>query len=129
MVLQNPYQSYRQNSVTMATPEELVVMMYKALERFIRQSAVYIEQGDVEGANNALLKAEDIIDALRASLNMDIGISGQLTGLYDFLKDSLINANVKKDAGLLTEVLEMVTGLREAWEQASIRIRQLKYCE
>jgi flagellar protein FliS len=129
MVLQNPYQCYRQNSVTMATPEELVVMMYKALERFIRQSAVYIEQGDVEGANNALLKAEDIIDALRVSLNMDIGISRQLTSLYDFLKDSLINANVKKDAGLLTEVLEMVTGLREAWEQASIRIRQLKYCE
>jgi flagellar protein FliS len=129
MVLQDPYQSYRQNSVTTATPEELVVMTYKGLERYIRQGMMFIETGDLEGANNAILKAEDILDGLRGSLDMDIEMSYQLAGLYDFLKAGLIKANIKKDVSFLTEALPIVSGLREAWEQALIRIRQLKYRE
>ena len=127
MVLQNAYQSYKQNSITTASLEELVVLMYRGLEKFIKQGILFVEEKDVEKANNAIIKAQDIVRELMSSLDMNIEISKQLYYLYDFILSTLIQANIKKDKSKLQDALDIVTGLKEAWEQALVNIRQLKY--
>lgn len=127
MVLQNAYQSYRQNSITTASPEELVVLMYRGLEKFIKQGIVFIDEKEIEKANNAIIKAQDIVKELMCALDMDIEISKQLYSLYDFILNNLVQANIKKDKNKLQEALSIVSGLNEAWEQALVTVRQMKY--
>ena len=123
----NPYKSYKENSVTTACPEELVVLMYRGLEKYIKQGQINIKEGNYEKTNEILLKAQDIVSELMFSLDMEIEMSGQLYALYDFLLNRLIEGNIKKDTSILQEVLGIVSGLREAWEGALISVRQIKY--
>lgn len=127
MAIPNPYKSYKENSVTTACPEELVVLMYRGLEKFIKQGQVYIKDKNYEKANEVLLKAQDIVSELILSLDMEIEMSGQLYALYDFLMTCLREGNIKKESSILREALGIVTGLKEAWEGALASVRQIKY--
>ena len=127
MAIPNPYRTYKENSITTACPEELVVLMYRGLEKFIRQGQIHIKEGDYEKANEVLLKAQDIVSELMFSLDMEIEMSGQLYALYDFLLTCLIEGNIKKEDSVLQEALGIAAGLREAWEGALISLRQIKY--
>lgn len=127
MAMKDPYQSYRQNSVTTAGPEELVVLMYKGLEKFIKQGILYAQQKNYERANDVLLRAQDIVSELMLSLDMDMDVSHQLYALYDFVLSSIRDGNVKKDPGVLEQTLGIVTELRKAWEGALVSVRQIKY--
>jgi flagellar protein FliS len=113
----NAYKSYKENSVTTACPEELVVLMYRGLEKYIKQGQIYIKEGNFEKTNEVLLKAQD----------MEVEISGQLYALYDFLLNCLIEGNIRKESSILQQALGIVSGLREAWEDALISVRQIKY--
>lgn len=123
----DPYKSYKENSVTTACPEELVVLMYRGLEKYIKQGQIYIKEGNYEKTNEVLLKAQDIVRELMFSLDMEIEMSGQLYALYDFLLNCLVEGNIKKEGSILQEALSIVSGLREAWEGALISVRQIKY--
>ncbi|MDD2574740.1 MAG: flagellar export chaperone FliS [Firmicutes bacterium] len=127
MAISNPYRSYKENSVTTACPEELVVLMYRGLEKYIKQGQIFINEKNYEKANEVLLKAQDIVSELILSLDMDIDISGQLYNLYDFILVCLREGNIKKESSRLEDALPIVTGLKEAWEGALINIRQIKY--
>ncbi len=123
----NPYQSYKQNIVTTVSPEELVVLMFKELEKNIKRGGIFLEKAHYEKANEALLKAQDIVNELILSLDMDVEMSGQLYALYEFVLTCLKEANIKKEDTGLKDALAIVTGLREAWEGALTNIRQIKY--
>jgi len=123
----NAYKSYKENSVTTACPEELVVLMYRGLEKYIKQGQIYIKEGNFEKTNEVLLKAQDIVCELMSSLDMEVEISGQLYALYDFLLNCLIEGNIRKESSILQQALGIVSGLREAWEDALISVRQIKY--
>ncbi|HOO11713.1 MAG TPA: flagellar export chaperone FliS [Bacillota bacterium] len=127
MGIPNAYKSYKENSVTTACPEELVVLMYRGLEKYIKQGQIYIKEGNFEKTNEVLLKAQDIVCELMSSLDMEVEISGQLYALYDFLLNCLIEGNIRKESSILQQALGIVSGLREAWEDALISVRQIKY--
>ncbi len=127
MGIPNAYKSYKENSVTTACPEELVVLMYRGLEKYIKQGQIYIKEGNFEKTNEVLLKAQDIVCELMFSLDMDVEMSGPLYALYDFLLNCLIEGNIKKEISILQQALGIVSGLREAWEDALISVRQIKY--
>ena len=48
---------------------------------------------------------------------MSIPISTQLDALYDFFNRQLVTANVKKDTGILKELLPMLAELKDAFAQ------------
>lgn len=127
MAISNPYRSYKENSVTTACPEELVVLMYRGLEKCIKQGQIFINERNYEKANEVLLKGQDIVSELMLSLDMEIDMSGQLYSLYDYVLTCLREANVKKEDLRLKDALPIVEGLKEAWEGALINIRQIKY--
>ena len=96
MATVNPYQQYQEQSVMTASPGELTLMLYNGCIKFINQAKLFIEQKNIEKANNAIIRAQDIIQELMVTLNMDYEISKNLAALYDYMNRRLIDANISK---------------------------------
>ena len=109
---------YVENTVMTATPEELTLMLYDGAIKFENKAAAYMETNEIEKAHNAIIRAQDIFTELMHTLNMDYDLSQNLHSLYDFIRSSLTQANVKKDAGLLKEMLSLTRELRDTWAEA-----------
>lgn len=111
---------YTSDSVTTASPAQLVVMLYDRLVKDINVALIGIERRDVEGTHCALLHAQEIVVELSGSLDLEVWPDGTgLAALYDFVLDRLVRANATKDAVLVTECLEVVQPLREAFTEAA----------
>lgn len=121
----NPYQKYKTAQYSTASPEQLLLMLYEGAIKYARQAQKDMEERNVEAANNKLKKTEDIISELMISLNMDEGgeIAQNLYNLYDYMNRRLIQANIRKDPGLVDEVINLLTSLKESWEEAIGRVR------
>jgi flagellar protein FliS len=118
MALNKAYNQYKENSVYTSSPEELTSMLYNGLIRFIMQGQLFIDEQNPEKANSSIVRAQDIINYLRSTLDMRYGLSHSLALLYEYMSRRLIEANIKKDRGILEEVLGFAKDLRDTWQQA-----------
>ena len=112
----NPYKRYRQTQIETASQLELIIMMYDGAIRFCNQGKTAIEEKKYNEANKLLQRAQDIVDELNVSLNMDAGeIATHLRSLYDFINSKLVEANVRKDPALIDHAVGLLTELRSSW--------------
>ncbi|KXZ39065.1 flagellar protein FliS [Alkalithermobacter thermoalcaliphilus JW-YL-7 = DSM 7308] len=118
MAMTNPYLTYQSQSINTATPEELTLKLYEGCIKFINLAIIGIEQKNIELANTNIIKAQNIINELNITLNMNYEISKTLRALYDYLYRRLVEANIKKDKKILLEVKEFVVEFRDTWKQA-----------
>ncbi len=118
--MSNPYSAYKKQSVTTMTPVEVVIKLYSETERQMAIAVSAIEDTkDVKRAHNALIKAQELLGALRGALDMSIPISGNLDQLYDFFQRTAEKANIQKDATELKKIIPMIADLRDAFTQIS----------
>ncbi|MDE6728238.1 MAG: flagellar export chaperone FliS [Oscillospiraceae bacterium] len=120
----NPYAQYKQQSVKTMTPVEVVIKLYSEIEKQCAIGMDFVEKKNFAKSNEAFVKAEDCIDALRESLDMSIPISQNLDDLYVFFYNTIVKANINKDLTDLKKVVPMVTELRSAWTQVSQMTRE-----
>jgi flagellar protein FliS len=118
MAVNKAYSQYKSNSITTASPEELTLMLYNGLMRFLMQADKAIENKETEKAHENIVRAQDIIMEFQATLDMQYDISHNLLQLYDYMHRRLIEANIKKDRKIIGEVLHFATELRDTWSQA-----------
>jgi flagellar protein FliS len=118
MALNNGYAQYKENSVYTATPEELTLMLYNGLVKFLMQAQLAINEKDIERANNCIIKAQNILTEFRCTLNMKYDVAHQMDTMYEYMLSRLIDANIKKDNEIIEEVLGYARELRNTWEQA-----------
>jgi len=114
----NPYQQYQQNAVMSAGRGELTLMLYDGAVKFIKQGIKAVDEKNIEGAHGAIVRAQEIVLHLGATLNMDFELSKSLALLYDYINRRLIEANAKKDKAVLAETLGLAEELRAAWAEA-----------
>lgn len=124
MINNNPYGQYKENTVYTASSEELTLMLYNGLVKFLMQGQMALDRKEIEKANTAIIKAQNIITEFRGTLDMNYEVSGQLELLYDYMYRQLLDANIKKDSSIIEEVLELAKDLRNTWEQAMKIARQ-----
>lgn len=122
--MQNPYAQYKKQSVTTMTPVEVVIKLYSEIERQLAIGIKGVEEKDYSKCNNAFIKAEDCIDALREALDMSIPISQNLESLYIFFYKEIVKANVSKDCTEIQKIIPMVGELRDAFTQISQMTRE-----
>lgn len=114
----NSKQEYLKQSVLTASPTELIVMLYDACIKSLKLAEIYLtEKKDIPNTNEYLLKSQKIILELINSLDTSVEISQQLLPIYDYLLRSIRTMNIKKDLSELPDVLEILTSLRETWQQ------------
>lgn len=115
--MSDPYQSYRQIQVETADQPTLLIMLYQGALKFIRQGRVALQENNIEEANHRLGRVQDILCELMGSLNPEVpDLSGSLFQLYEFMHYRLVQANVQRDAAMLTDVEQMLSSLMEAWQ-------------
>jgi len=54
MALKNAYDQYKENSVYTASPEELTLMLYNGLVKFLMQAQMALNDKNIEKATKAL---------------------------------------------------------------------------
>ena len=124
MALNKAYSQYKQNSAYTARPEELTLMLYNGLVKFIMQAQLAVNDKKLEKANNSIIRAQDIVIELQSTLNKNYDISQNLWQLYDYMYTRLVDANLKKNNDILEEVLGFAKEIRDVWEQAMKIARQ-----
>lgn len=112
------YDQYKENSVYTAQPEELTLMLYNGLVKFIMKAQYAISKNDIEKAHENIIKAQNIVLEFMSTLDRKYEISESLMLLYDYMNRRLIEANLHKDTDILSEVLGLSKQLRDTWEQA-----------
>ncbi len=115
----NRLNAYKQTSVKTASQGRLIVMLY---DEAIKQMDIAIDEfgkknKKLDRIHNAIVKTQDIITELMASLDFEKGgeISKNLFNLYMFFNRHLIEANVSKSNEPIIEVRKFMADLRDAW--------------
>lgn len=118
--MSNPYSAYKKQSLQTMTPVELIIKMYSEIERQLAIAVCAIEETkDIKKSNDALIKAQEILGALRGALDMSVPISKNLEALYAFFQQCAMRANIRKDATEIKKIIPMVADLRDAYTQIS----------
>jgi flagellar secretion chaperone FliS len=118
MTLNNPYQTYQRQAVTTSKPEDLTLMLYQGMVKFIRLSKNALQKNNFEESNKNNVRAQDILSELMVTLKKGYEVSESLLSLYDFMKFRLIEANIKKSTEILEEVEGYAVELMETWATA-----------
>ena len=129
MMRQNAARSaevYRQQQVMTATPEALTLMLYNGAIKFINESMEASKKKEYEKANTSCIKAQNIISEFRLTLKMEYEISKNLLALYNYAYDRLVEGNMNEDITKLEEAKDILSELRDAWNQAMKAVKNEK---
>lgn len=105
--------------VTQASKTELVVILYDIILSDIRQAIQYYEERYINLFDHELKHAAKCINELMATLDYRISLSHDLLSLYSYVNKTLITAQMKKEASLLTSVALVIEKLKFAFEEIS----------
>lgn len=122
-MLQNRYQAYKQQSVMTMTQGEMLNTLYDGLLKALYTGQKALESRDYALANQEFVRAQKILNYLKATLNHKYDIANNLEMLYNFFLQEIIKVNVKKSEQNLSVVIEMITQLRDAFVQADKNTR------
>ena len=116
----NGYNAYKNNSVNFASKEQLLLMLVEGALKFAKIGRQAIIDGDIEKAHANIVKTENIYYELMATLDMNTsGEWGQsLFKVYDFIVYKLVDANTKKDASIMDEVIPFIEDIKNMWDEA-----------
>jgi flagellar protein FliS len=110
---------YLETTIQTASPAQLLIMLYDGAIRFCRAGIEAIRNNNVKDANVNLIKAQDIVSELIITLDRSAPVSESLLKLYEYFGHLLIQANIKKSAEPVEEVLQYLLELKETWIQAN----------
>lgn len=84
------------------------------------------KRGDVAVKGQALTRAIDIIDSLRAMLDHERGgeISTNLDALYNYMVRRLVEANRQSDIDIMSEVSQLVGEIKSGWDGIPLEARR-----
>ena len=106
-----------QGVIEQASPHELVrLLMNGALQRIVH-ARWHLSEGNIARKAENLLKAIDMIETLRTSLDFERGaeIAGSLEALYEYMVRQLSRANAQNDVTLLSEVEDLLRQVFDGW--------------
>lgn len=113
------YSAYKNNSVNYASKEQLLLMLVDGAVKFAKLGRQAILDRDIPKAHNYITRTQDIFTELMVALDTSAGDwAVGLFSVYEFIKDRLSNANLKKDAAIMDEVIPMVEEIRDVWYEA-----------
>ena len=110
----------RENAVLSASPVQLVVELYDAALRFLRQGAEAMTAKEIERAHIALGRGELIIRYLDSVIDDERGeIAGTLHSLYGFSLRHLNAARMGQEPAKVRAAIRVLSRLRGAWHRVA----------
>ena len=94
-----------------------LLLLYEKAISCMDESLVMIEEGDMVGKGDCLIRAQEIVLQLSDALDKSTGaIADNLERLYLYVYRRLIQGNVRLDRGAITEARRIMNDLLEAWQ-------------
>lgn len=110
--------AYKTQQVMTASPEQLTLLLYNGALRFLNESILAMEQGNIQKAHNANMRVQNIVREFVITLDMNYEISKNFAQLYEYTEYCLIQGNIKRDVKQLQEAKNVLEELRDAWTGA-----------
>ncbi|MFO0580742.1 MAG: flagellar export chaperone FliS [Anaeromyxobacter sp.] len=117
----NPFaRRYSQAERETASPERLMVLLFQAALRNIRNGATFLEDGKSGEAGRALGKATDIVVELHATLDRSKApeLCDQLAEVYRFVCFRLNTAVLSRDVRAARDAERAFAPIADAFEKA-----------
>ena len=76
-----------------------------------------VEEMDIEKAHNNIIKVERILREFLNTLDTRYPVAKDFENVYNYLIQRLHEANIKKDAEILQEVLKHLRTMRDTWKE------------
>ncbi|GAA0862732.1 flagellar export chaperone FliS [Paraclostridium tenue] len=120
----NPYNTYKQNSVNTASKEQLLLMLLDGAVKYTKIARLAIIDKNMERAHKELVRVQDIFLELMITLDKDSSKYMQnLYNVYEFIKNELSRANIKKDVNIIDNVLPLIEEIRDMWYEVDRKIK------
>lgn len=123
LALQQLNKAYQQDALETslygASPVGLIVILYEGAITALQRAQGEIAQNNYVEKGRLIGKGLDIINGLDTVLDLEKGgeVTGNLRDLYLYMKHRLGVANIKNDATILQEVIQLLTELLSSWKQ------------
>lgn len=116
--------AYQNNKIQTASKGELTLMLYDAGIKFVNKAIIAIEKNDIQGVNDNIIKAENVIVEFRSTLDHKYPVAKDFDIVYDYMYRKLIEANIKKDKETLESVLVDFKEMRDIWVEVMKQSKQ-----
>lgn len=114
----NPYNKYKENTVIVASPEQLLIMLVDGAVKYTKVARLALIKGDKERAHKELIRVQDIFGELIRTLDTNAGdFAQELLIIYSCIRQKLIEANIKKDVSIIDETLPLIESVRDTWHE------------
>ena len=109
---------YLAEKVATASRMELTAMLFDKVVQRLKQAMGAAESQDWTTLRHLLMRAQDIIDELRGSLDLSTGqIASNLEALYAWVMRRLIDANIRRDVSGIRDALDVLAPLQTTWRE------------
>lgn len=126
MYTANPYNIYKQNSVNMASSQQLLLMLLDGAVKYTKIARMAILNKDIQRAHKELVRVQDIFLELMITMDKNTKYMEDLYNIYDFIKNELAKANIKKDITIIDNTLPLIEEIRDMWYEVDAKIKSGK---
>ena len=126
MYTANPYNIYNQNSVNMASSQQLLLMLLDGAVKYTKIARMAILNKDIARAHKELVRVQDIFLELMITMDKNTKYMEDLYNIYDFIKNELAKANIKKDITIIDNTLPLIEEIRDMWYEVDAKIKSGK---
>mgnify|MGYP001458365121 FL=1 len=126
MYTANPYNIYKQNSVNMASSQQLLLMLLDGAVKYTKIARMAILNKDIPRAHKELVRVQDIFLELMITMDKNTKYMEDLYNIYDFIKNELVKANIKKDITIIDNTLPLIEEIRDMWYEVDKKIKSGK---
>ena len=126
MYTANPYNIYKQNAVNMASSQQLLLMLLDGAVKYTKIARMAILNKDIARAHKELVRVQDIFLELMITMDKNTNYMEDLYNLYNFIKNELVKANMKKDVKIIDEILPIIEEIRDMWYEVDAKIKSGK---
>jgi flagellar biosynthetic protein FliS len=114
--------AYRKSAAQGASGLGLLIALYDTLAGDLRRAAAAQRSGNIEARTNELKHAIVVIGCLENWIDPESGLlAKKLIAFYSDLRRRMLDAQARKSAQALEELMASVLGMREIWQKMDLR--------
>jgi flagellar protein FliS len=119
--MQQGYSHYAKTDIQTADPRAVIVLLYEGAIKFLNRALEEVHRNDRMAMSEYILKTQKIVQFLSASLDFEQGgdIAYNLIRLYDYMRDTLNEANLHASTAKIEEVIALLRTLLDAWKEVA----------
>ena len=114
-----------ESAVTDATPHKLISLLLERVSESVATASGAAKRRESALAGEAIGKALNILESLRAFLDHDEGgeIAANLDDLYDYMGRRLLEATSDRNPETFSEVSGLLSQIRQGWDEIPKELR------